>query len=643
MLTERYVNENLSEFLLLHENYKPFPTIEERNKWDELPPRLRKFWIDKGEGKLNYSWPTITATQYMDYTRTGNRVRYDTVSWKRREDLASLVVAECIENQGRFMDDIINGIWCICEETFWGIPGHGYMMKRQDMLPDVSDQLIELFSAETAALLASTYYLLKIKLDAISIMVCERIHLEVKKRILDPYLNRTDFWWMGFNQERMLNNWNPWCNSNCLSAFLLLEDDPQRREAAVVKTMRSLDNYIQRLHSDGGCEEGPKYWIFAGGTLFDCLELLYGVSGGKIDVYQEPLIQQIGRYIYKAFIDDSYYANFADSSAKVYIPADLTYRYGRRIEDARLSGLGAMVLKKKREETTNVEFSAIFRLLPALFNYTEIEQYTGESPYIRDAWLDGIQVMVAREQEGLSKGLYLSAKGGHNDESHNHNDIGQFIVYYDGSPMIIDPGVLTYTSKSFFTERYTIWTTQSAYHNVPIVNGVQQLDGGQYKATYVNYYQEDTLASLSMNIAGAYPASAEIKSWMRSISLIRDSHPCIEIKDSFQLERVTDDITLILMTPHPPQIEGTGSIVLQDENQNKVMIQYNGEMFVVSTDKISLEDEVMRDVWGDQLYRIKLKTIKAIDQAEFIIKISKFSSKILLTDCSFLPTSIIGI
>jgi hypothetical protein len=624
MLSDRYVTENLSGILLSRDDYKPFPTIEERNKWEQLPPHLKKLWIGKGESKLNYSWPTITATQYMDYSRTGNRTRFDTASWNRRKDLAALVLAECIENQGRFLDDIINGIWCICEETFWGISAHGYMMKRQDCLPDVSDQIIELFSAETAALLAWTYFLLKNKLDSISLMICQRIHLEVKKRILDPYLNRTDFWWMGFNQERMLNNWNPWCNSNCLSVFLLLEDDQHRRVRAVTKVMQSLDNYIQRLHSDGGCEEGPKYWIYAGGRLFDCLELLYGASHGKIDVYQEPLIQEIGRYLYKAFIDDSFYTNFADSSAKVNIPAELAYRFGRRIGDAKLSGLGAAVLGKRKEEVTNEEFSAMFHLLPALFNYTEIENYTGESPYIRDAWLDGIQMMVGREQEGISKGLYLAAKGGHNDESHNHNDIGNFIVYCDGSPMIIDPGVLTYTSKSFFSERYTIWAMQSAYHNLPIVNGVQQKNGRQYKADEVSYHQDHGVASLSMNIAGAYPDSAGIKSWIRSMNLIRGSHPSIEIKDSFQLLSATEGIVLILMTPHLPQVKEAGSIVLQDNNLNKVIIQYKAEMFGVSTDIISLDDEVMREVWGNQLYRIKLKTITAMDQGECIIKISKF-------------------
>jgi len=623
MLAERFINDNLGKCLLNRNNYRPFPTIEDRNQWKQLPLNLRSFWINEATSKLHYAWPTITATQYMDYSRTGNRVDFDNASWKRREVLASLVIAECFENQGRFMDDVINGIWCICEETFWGIPGHGYMMKRQDPLPDISDQIIELFSAETAALLAWTYYLLKTKLDGISIMVSERIQYEVKRRILDPYLQRNDFWWLGFNQEKMLNNWNSWCNSNCLAAFLLLEDDPNRREAAVVKAMRSLDMYLHRLPSDGGCEEGPKYWMYAGGTIFDSLELLHGVSGGKIDVYQEPQIRQIGCYIYKAFIDDYYFVNFADSQAQVHIPAELTYRYGRRIGDSRLCELGARVQRMKREEGTRLEFSSMFRLLPALFNYSEVEQYSGKSPYIRDAWFDSIQIMVVREQEGSSKGLFLAAKGGHNGESHNHNDIGQFIVYCNGSPMIIDPGLLTYTSKSFFSERYTLWAMQSGYHNLPIVNGVQQQDGRQFRADEVEYNLNDKVTSLSMNLAGAYPEFAGIKSWIRSVNFYRDLSPNIEISDNFLLNQVPDDITQILITPHPPQTQENGNIILQDKNYNRIKIQYDSKMYAYSVEKILLEDEIMREIWGDTLYRMKLTAIIPAAQGECVIRISR--------------------
>ncbi len=622
VLLERYDTESLEEILVPREAYRPFPTIEEREQWDTLPLSLKRFWVKQGMKRLNHSWPTITATQYMDYSRTGNRNRYDTISWQRRQDLASLVVAECIEHHGRFLDDIINGIWCICEETFWGIPGNGYMMKRHDPLPDVSDQIIELFSAETAALLAWTYYLLKSKLDLISIMVCERISLEVKRRVLDPYLRRTDFWWMGFNQEPMLNNWNPWCNSNCLAAFLLLENDPQRRVQAVAKVMRSLDSYIHRLPTDGGCEEGPKYWTYAGGKLLDCLELLHSASEAKIDVYQNALIKQIGRYIYKAFIADSYYVNFADSPAKINIPAELTYRFGRRIGDARLCGLGTAVLKRSGENSTTQEFGDMFRLLHALFSYREMENDNGESPYIRDAWLAETQMMVAREHEGTPKGLYLAAKGGHNAESHNHNDIGSFIVYCDGTPMVVDPGVLTYTAKSFFAERYNIWAMQSAYHNVPMVNGVQQKDGRQYRPGEIDYHQEEKFTTLSMNIAGAYPESAEIKGWIRTFSLIRGPRPRVEITDKFQLQRAINEITLILMSPHLPQVETPGKIVLQGENRRKVIIRYDGDMFEASPEPIPLDDEAMRDIWGDKLFRLNLRAVAAMDSGKHTIEIS---------------------
>lgn len=623
MLTERYANEQLGMYLHSRDDYKPFPTIEDREMWGRIPKRLQEYWISKGERRLNHKWSTITATEYMDYSRTGNRTRYDTVLWERRNDLASLVIAECIENKGRFVDDIINGIWCICEETFWGIPGNAYMMRRQDPLPDVADEIIELFSAETGALLAWTSYLLKVRLDEVSIMVCERIEREVNRRILNPYLDRTDFWWMGFHQEKMLNNWNPWCNSNCIAAFLLLEEDPLRRVTAISKAMHSLDQYMDRLHSDGGCEEGPNYWIFAGGALFDCLELLYGATDGKIDVYQEPLIRQIGAFIYKAFIHDTYYANFADSPSRVQLPAELMYRYGRRIQDSRLSKLGAMVQKQRAEDAADLPFSPLFRVLPALFHYTEIEQFTGNSPYIRDVWLDGIQFMAAREQEGSPRGLYVAAKGGHNDESHNHNDVGHYIVYCNGSPMIIDPGVMTYTSKSFFSDRYTLWAMQSAYHNLPVVDGVQQQAGRTFEAADVTYYTDDRSASLSMNIAGAYPGTAAIRRWDRTIQLFRDSNPRIVIKDDFQLQRLSTDVTLTLMTPHCPTMEEGGSILLQDELGRGLKIEYNREELDYSIDTIELEDESMIESWGNFLYRIRLQSSVATSGAEWTITITE--------------------
>ncbi|MBQ9691918.1 MAG: hypothetical protein IJV70_02030, partial [Clostridia bacterium] len=55
----------------------------------------------------------------------------------------------------------------------------------------------------------------------------------------------------------------------------------------------SLDNWTALYAPDGGCDEGPSYWGAAGASYFDCLELLYDLSGGKINVYGHPLVKAI--------------------------------------------------------------------------------------------------------------------------------------------------------------------------------------------------------------------------------------------------------------------------------------------------------------------------------------------------------------
>lgn len=104
---------------------------------------------------------------------------------------------------------------------------------------------------------------------------------EVQARILDPFLARTDFWWMGFGRRGRLNNWSPWCSSTCLSAILLLEEDRGRRAQGVMKVMGILDRFLAGYFPDGGCDEGPSYWTVAGGSLFDCLELLHKRVSGQ--------------------------------------------------------------------------------------------------------------------------------------------------------------------------------------------------------------------------------------------------------------------------------------------------------------------------------------------------------------------------
>ena len=225
---------------------------------------MRKDLIANGEKYLRYAWPDLPATLFLEYAREGNRSRYEHEHFARRTALTNLIVAECVEGKGRFLDDIANGVWAICEESFWGVPAHVGAQKAGSGLPDPAEPVVDLFAAETGESLAWTSYLLGEQLDRVSPMIRKRISHEIDRRILTPCLERDDFGWMGFSGGRV-NNWNPWCNSNWLACTLLIEPDENRRIAAVAKIVRSLDHFFDAYDDDGGCDEGPGYWGRAGG------------------------------------------------------------------------------------------------------------------------------------------------------------------------------------------------------------------------------------------------------------------------------------------------------------------------------------------------------------------------------------------
>jgi Heparinase II/III-like protein len=476
----RYSPATLRKTLLPRGEWKPFPRVTDREAWAAVPAAVKQAVLAAAEPWIGKPYAPLPATLFLEYARNGNRSHFENVQFGRRAHLRQLVLAECVERKGRLLDEIADGVWSTCEETFWGVPAHLSAQKSGVGLPDVSEPIIELFAAETGALLAWTDYLVGAQLDSVNPLVRARIAYEVERRILAPYRDRIDFWWMGLDPRlanRTMNNWNPWINSNVLTCVLLMDGDETRRAATAHKVLTSIDRFLASYHSDGGCDEGPGYWSRAGGSLFDNLELLHSASKGAIDYYSDPLVREIGRYIYRAHIADDWFVNFADASAKIHLDGDLVYRYGVAIQDANMRALGAYAA----QQGVSVGDS-LGRALPAIFNYTAVHDAEGHQPFVRDVWLDGIQVAAARRKAGSADGFYFAALGGHNAESHNHNDVGNFIVFLNGDPVLIDVGVETYTAKTFSPRRYEIWTMQSAYHNLPTINGAMQNDGRQYEA-----------------------------------------------------------------------------------------------------------------------------------------------------------------
>ncbi|MBL8232138.1 MAG: heparinase II/III family protein [Bryobacterales bacterium] len=568
-----------------------------REAWLSLPEDARAAAIAEAEKDIGKPWPSLPATVFIEYKRIGNRSNYEAIRNQRRNRLSHMVLAECIENKGRFLEDIFNGIWLTCEETYWGLPAHLNLQKAGHGLPDVAEPSVDLFAAETSAQLAWADYLLAPQLAKISPMLRPRIHAEIRRRVLEPCMARTDWGWMGF-RGGPVNNWNPWINSNWLTSVLLIESDEPRRAQAVHKILTSVDRFLDAYHPDGGCDEGPGYWGRAGASLFDNLELLHSASNGAIDFFAMPLVQEIGRYIYRAHIQDDYYVNFADASARLRPAAALIHRYGTRIKDRAMQEHAAFVESAKSDGRRGSD--SLGRDVAAMFTLKDLRATTARAPLVRDAWMPGIQVMCARQTGGASRGFYFAAQGGHNAESHNHNDVGNFIVFLDGRPVLIDVGVETYSAKTFSSKRYEIWTMQSAYHNCPTVNGVMQAAGRQFAAKDVASHSSDRESTFTLDIAGAYPKEASLAKWHRTLRLNRTKNE-IEVIDVYRVTTAQAAIDMTLMTLAEPRIEGGNRVRI-----GPAVVEFD-ERLKPQVEPIQITDGRLRGSWGDRVYRVLVK------------------------------------
>ena len=622
---------DIKNVLLSQKRWHPFPKASERELWEKLPPALKQQYIKRGEAALTYTWPSSMASVYLDYARTGNRQNNERVPSERRQKVLDLVLAECVEGKGRFIDQIVSGVWLLCEETSWVGPAHIAEQKAGSGLPDKSEPIIDLVSAETGNLLAWTYYLVGDQLDTVSPLIPRRIKSEIMERILKPGLERDDFWWMWtpgqVHATHHINNWTPWISSNWLAAALILEDRDEVRATTVSKIIKVLDRFLNFYPDDGGCDEGPSYWGHAGGSLFENLELLSIATNDRIDVYKNPLIQEMGRYIQRAHIADSYYMNFGDAPAKINIQAELVLRYGLKIHDQNLAGLGATAAEQQKIMESGISGSLTRQLL-FLFNLDLLKEQSAKETLLKDVWLPQSEVMVARQAQNSTKGFTLAAQGGHNEQSHNHNDVGSFMLYADGEPVLVDVGVEAYTAKTFSSERYDIWTMQSAYHNLPTVNGYMQSAGKQSAARDVQYQSWQDSVSFSLDIARAYPAAAKISKWNRTFHFDR-KNGTMNLADEYQLDTDAKDIALSLMTPCQVIRSESDHLVLRVNTKQPqqpfvdIVIRFEGGKLIPQVETIPLQDNRLRRIWGDNLQRIILKVKSPKQHDGYTVTFSK--------------------
>ena len=586
--------------LLMKQEWVPYPDYTDRVGWDRFLGGDKEKYIRKGEDYLKYEWKIIKATDYLEYGRSGSRTVMERPFDENNSALQCLFMAEMAEGKGRFVDQIINGVFQSCEMTSWALSAHLSLQKVGGCFPDYREHVIDLGAGNLAAQLAWIYYFLKPAFDKVDPLIAERLRHELQVRIMDTYMNEDHFWWMAFNLEPggMVNNWNPWCNFNVLQCFFLLENDKDRLARAVYRTMQSVDHFINYTHADGGCEEGPSYWGHAAGKMFDYLQMLYDGTGGQISIFDQPMIKNMGEYIVRSYVGKGWVVNFADASARGGGDAPLIYRYGKAVGSELMMHYAAYLERETGQQAEKHIPSGtdVFRILQTIRDKDELARADATLKFPTFSWYPETEFCYMTNKEGF----FVATKGGYNNESHNHNDAGTFSLYLDATPIFIDAGVGTYTRQTFGPERYTIWTMQSRYHNLPEINGVPQEFGSRYKADDVRF--DPKRMSFSADISAAYPKEAYVTKWVRSYKLDRNE---LKIQDSFSLTEVKEPNRIHFLTWGKVDVSIPGKMMVEVNNE-KACLKYDKNLFAISVETIRLDDPRLSNVWGERIYRVSL-------------------------------------
>ena len=578
--------------------FQPLPTAQDPFWKSNISDKVCASYEQLAQPYIGKSWEQIPDSLFSEFRKNGNRNRYEAASFALRKQMATLTIAEILNGQGTHIQDIIAGLRYFSAEPWWGIPAH-YNSDR----PQRDNQIVDLFNSETACLLAWTTYMLRDRLESHAPGICEQIRKEIERRILTPALT-IDYDW-----KRRTSNWNPWICSNWLTCVLLCEQNRDRQIKAIEQIIHCMDYFYDSYPEDGGCDEGPDYWDKAAGAFYECLHLLDLASDGHLSMKDDQKLSNMAAYIYRTYIGNNYYVNFADSNPRIKPHINLIYPFGTYIGDTILKQYAAYLGKSGNIPTTlanayksSGNIPQLGRELIFLSLLPEFLKETIKEPTHTINWMPGHQVFINQDAQFL-----LAAKGGNNAENHNHNDIGNFIVYSNGQPLIIDIGTSAYNAQTFSNKRYELTHTRSAFHNVPLINGIEQAHGHEYAAKKVQILNSPTSTGIRLDLSKAYPKSAKVKAWIRTLT--QEDGEGVIIHEQYKLKSYQAPTQLMLICYGKPVCTSEGRITLQAKG-SKIQLLFNPEELSAGIEKITSIDSSTSNSWGKTpLYRIIL-TVK---------------------------------
>ena len=535
--------------------------VREKECYAAFRDDVLKNWQECCEGK---GVPELRYRDFIQFALTGSRTEYEDVYFERRRQLDSAAFLSLMyPEEPKYLTYLSDVIFAICNEFSWCLPAHYGPIDKDNSC------MIDLFAAETGLALSEVYVMLQDRLDPL-IGIC--VKNEVERRIIQPFCSGKRYWW-----ESATYNWAAVCGGSVGCTIMHLRpdlmDEMRPRLDAIMET------YLSGMADDGICKEGVIYWHYGFGHFILYADMLKTFTDGAVDYFSRPKVRAIATYVQKMFLSGKSCVSFADAATTMHYHLGIMHYLKSVYPD------DVEVYERSYSYLYDARGRLALHLRTLLWYDKKLE--TTDHPGELTCYAEDAQWFIRRTDK-----YGFAAKGGHNDEPHNHNDIGAFIFARDGVQIVTDPGKAKYVRQYFGPDRYTFFHSSSLGHSLPIIGGQGQKFGRQYRARDCRV--ED--GAFVLDIAGAYGMDA-LTSLTRRFTFAKNG---VSVTDCFIYEGDGVICERIVCAMLPEQLEvgvvAIGESRLTYDADAAATVEVSKHTFDGSTDCYTLDVTLKSDV-----------------------------------------------
>jgi hypothetical protein len=329
------------------------------------------------------------------------------------------------------------------------------------------------------------------------------------------------------------------------------------------------------------------YWNYGFGYYAMLCEAVYQATDGKVDLLQETKAKQAATFGSEIEIINDVYPAFADCSIRAKPSFRLMYYVSRRL------GMGLRRWEQIDVVSPGSLYQSMMYSFPNAASRETPAPGSSSDSSIR-SWFDKAGILICRPGPNSSSQFAVALKGGHNNEHHNHNDVGSFVVVVGDKPLLIDPGGEIYTSRTFSSRRYESNVLNSFGHPVPRVAGKLQRTGRQARGRVIRQNFSDEVDILELDIASAYNVPV-LKKLERTFVYSRIGNGSLTVTDEVVFSQPSSFDTALITFDTWKKLSGSSLTVHDDDESLRVNIKVTGGDFEIQPEVIKEDLSVRRD------------------------------------------------